>query len=258
MKKKLYVAFFALLLCIAMTLPAFAAESLPRLVDDADLLSDSEEEVLLDKLDDISSIQGMDVVIVTVDSTGDWSTMEYADDFYDYNGYAEDGILLLVSMEERDWCISTAGYGITAFTDAGQKYLAEQFLEYLTDGDYANAFDIFADQCDDFITQAKTGQPYDSGSLPKKPFLILSNLLIALGGGIILAFLITGSMKSRMKTVRMQPEAASYMVPGSMQVSRSHEMFLYKNVDRTAKQEKGSSTHTSSSGNTHGGSGGKF
>lgn len=52
-----------------------------------------------------------------------------ADDFYDYNGYGYgeegDGIIFLISMEERKWQISTCGFGITAFTDAGQEYMAD-------------------------------------------------------------------------------------------------------------------------------------
>ena len=95
-----------------------------RVVDMADLLSDSEESSLLFKLDEISERQQFDVVVVTVGSLDGKTPTAYADDFYDYNGYgfgAEyDGVLLLVSMEERDWRISTCGYGITALTDAGQ------------------------------------------------------------------------------------------------------------------------------------------
>ena len=75
--------------------------------------------------------------------------MAYADDFYDYNGYgygdSRDGILLLISMEERDWRISTCGYGITVFTDAGQEYISDKFLPYLSDGDYSEAFTKYAD-----------------------------------------------------------------------------------------------------------------
>lgn len=40
---------------------------------------------------------------------------------------------------------------------------------------------------------------------------------------------------------------------------RQHDNFLYKNVDVTERESSsGSSTHTSSSGATHGGSSGKF
>ena len=101
--------------------------NLPRLVDDAGLLSDSEEEELLGELDEISERQEFDVAVVTVNSLEGKTAEAYADDFYDYHGYGfgtdHDGILLLVSMEARDWHITTTGYGITAFTDAGIEYI---------------------------------------------------------------------------------------------------------------------------------------
>ncbi len=112
--KRIGLIFLTCLLCLSLFVPAMASP--PLVVDDADLLTDIEEIVLLDKLGEISSRQGMDVVVVTTDSLGGKSPMAFADDYYDYNGYAEDGILLLISMEERDCWISTAGYGIVAFT----------------------------------------------------------------------------------------------------------------------------------------------
>lgn len=60
---------------------------LPRLVDRADLLSELEEEELEARLDEISERQQADVVVVTVNSLDGKSAQDYADDFYDYNGY---------------------------------------------------------------------------------------------------------------------------------------------------------------------------
>ena len=48
------------------------------------------------------------------------------------------------------------------------------------------------------------------------------------------------------------------MKQGSLQVTESRDIFLYRNVIRTAKPKETSTTHTSSSGRTHGGSSGKF
>ena len=62
----------------------------------------------------------------------------YADDLYDYCQYGYgpdmDGVLLLVSVGDRKWHISTCGYGITAFTDAGIQYLGEQMTPFMADG----------------------------------------------------------------------------------------------------------------------------
>ena len=123
------------------------------------------------KLDEVSERQKFDIVILTVDSLEGATATEYADDFFDYYGYGygegKDGILFLVSMEDRDWALSTHGYGITAFTDAGCDYIAEQFKSSLSDGEYEKAFEIYIDQCDAFVTQAREDRPYDNSNLPK-------------------------------------------------------------------------------------------
>ena len=261
MKKK-YLSFFCLLLlCVSMVLPTCAANGSPRLVDDADYLTDSEEAALLSKLDEISTRQGMDVVLVTIPDLYGEDITAFADDYYDENGYHPDGILLLISDYDREWAISTAGYGITAFTDAGQEYLTNQFMAALSEGDYSGAFDTYATFCDEFITQAKAGTPYDANTLPKAPFNAVRSLLVSLGIGFVAALIATGSMKGQLKTVHAQAAAAEYVKPGSMKITQSREMFLYNQVHRQKKESKkseGSSTHTSSSGRTHGGSSGKF
>ncbi|MBO4928873.1 MAG: TPM domain-containing protein [Clostridia bacterium] len=257
MKKRIFAAVLALVLCLCMAIPALAANFVPRLVDNADLLTASEEAVLLSKLDEISTRQGMDVVVVTTDTLEGKSPRAYADDFYDFNGYAYDGVLLLVSMEDRDWWISTRGYGITAFTDAGIDYLGEQFTPELSDENYARAFEIFAEKSDEFITQARSGDPFDKHNLPKEPFNVVLNLIVALVIGLVVALIATGIMRGKLKSVQAKHQAADYVRSGSMNVTQAREFFLYRNVTRTPKP-KSSSTHTSSSGRSHGGGGGKF
>lgn len=259
--KKCLSFLFLLLLCLSMVLPVYAADAAPRLVDNADYLTDSEEASLLNKLDEISSRQGVDIVIVTVPALYGYGITAYADDFYDENGYSPDGILLLISDYDREWAISTAGYGITAFTDAGQEYLVNQFLGALSEGQYAEAFETYADLCDEFVTQAKAGKPYDVRTLPKAPFRVGRNLLISVGIGLFVALLVTGSMRSKLKTVHAQAAASQYVQPGSMNITEAREMFLYCQVHRRKREQRtsgGSSTHVSSSGRTHGGSSGKF
>lgn len=256
-------------------LPASAAGDLPRLVDQADLLSDDEESSLSDTLDEISERQQLDVVVVTVNSLEGETAMAYADDFYDYNGYGfgdgRDGIILLISMGERDWCMSTRGYGITVFTDAGQAYISDQFVSDLHEGDYAAAFTNFAELCDDYITQANTGEPYDVDHLPDDTFEPVWGFLTALGIAFIISLIATGIMRGQLKSVYSQSAADNYIKQGSMQLTKKNDLFLYKHIDRTKKAEStssnssnssgssgGSRTHTSSSGATHGGSSGKF
>ena len=258
MKRKLFTLMLILCLVAGLSLTAYASSN--HLVDDAGLLTDTEAANLEAKLSQISDRHNVDIVIVAVDSTDGKSPMDFADDYYDYNGYRADGILLLVSMDDSDWWVSTTGYGITSLTDAGLDYMSDRFVPYLSDGEFAQAFENFADLCDEFIIQAKTGDPYDSHNLPKEPFSLVTNLLIALGIGLVAAWIVTGSMKAKLKTVRQQAKADDYMTPGSLHLTYSRDLFLYTHLDRREKPKSssGSSTHTSSSGTTHGGGGGKF
>ncbi len=258
MKRKLFTLMLILCFVAGLTLTAYASSN--HLVDSAGLLTGTEADHLEAKLSRISDRHNVDIVIVTVDSTDGKTPMEFADDCYDYNSYGEDGILLLVSMEDSDWWVSPPGYGITAVTHAGLDYMSDQFVPYLSDGEFSQAFEKFADLCDEFITRAKNGDPYDSHNLPKEPFGLVPNLLIALGIGLVAAWILTGSMKAKLKTVRQQAKADAYIASGSLQLTHSRDLFLYTHLDRREKpkSDSGSSTHTSSSGTTHGGGGGKF
>ncbi len=271
MKKKISAILFAIVLCLSATISVLTvaadgfANQYSRVVDMANLLTDSEEAALIEKLDEISLRQNMDVIVATTEDLEAYSIIEYADRLYDncQFGYGsdKDGLLLLISMEDRDWYISTRGYGITAFTDAGIEYIGEQIKSELSNGNYAAAFTSYAELCDDFITQAQSGKPYDKGSLPRKP-LSLIWIPIAIIIGFVIANIVVGNMKSKLKTVRAQASANNYMKSGSMNITDSRDLFLYRTVTRTEKPKEssssGSSTHTSSSGSTHGGGGGKF
>lgn len=250
-----------------------------RVVDRAGLLNAVEEVVLLRNLDEISQRQQLDVVVVTVDSLDGRTAMAYADDFFDYNGYGfgadHDGILLLVSMEERDWWISTCGYGITAFTDAGLEYISDRVVPALSEGKYAKAFEIFGEQCDAFITQARTGEPYDVGNMPKDPFRFGRCLLISVLIGLFTAGCVVWGLKSQLKTVHAQAGAKNYSVHGRPQLTTNKDTYLYSTMSSRPKPKPsessgrsgssfgggfsgGSSIHRSSSGRSHGGRGGKF
>lgn len=276
MKKNIVAKKFALILCLFITVFSLSFNVnateipedrlLPRVVDNAGLLTESEKSKLLVMVNEISERQQCDVAIVTVKSLDGKTSTEYADDFYDYNGYGmgsnDDGILLLISMQNRDWAISTYGYGIRAFTDAGQKYIMDKVTPLLGDAKYSEAFTSFAGYCDDFITEAKAGKPYDTNNMPKgkvSPLWILGDL----GIGAVIAFIIMYVMKKSLTTVEMQRCARNYVVDGSLELTNDTDMFLYRNVNRTAKPKNndsggGSSTHSSSSGRSHGGSSGSF
>lgn len=247
---------------------------LPRLVDDADLLTDSEEQELNTELDEISEKQQCDVVVVTENSLDGKSAQDYADDFFDYNGYGygdeDSGVLFLIGMDERKWAITTYGYGITAFTDYGLEYMEDEFLSYLSDGEYMEAFSKYATLCDDLLTQARDGHPYDVDCDDDKPdvFTMIFWGVVDLLIGFVVAFIMAQVKKSKLKSVKNQVAANAYKKQGSMKVTTKEDRYINSIVtkrliprddeDHGHSGGGGSTTHVSSSGRSHGGRSGGF
>lgn len=287
MHKKIISILFAIILCLCMIIPAFAVESnsttgntgfadeYSRVLDYADVLSQEENNKLEAQFGEIANRQKVDIVICFTNSLDGKKTADYTETLYEKHNYGygenKDGIMLLVSFEEHDWYIATRGYAIQAFTDAGIQYIGNQIKGDLGDGNCYAAAEYFGQICDELISDAKNGNVYgeptgaidneDTGFVLPPPMWIL----ISIGAGLIVALVVVGSMKRKLKTVNLQAAANNYLKSGSLNITESNDIFLYSNVTRTAKPKNndnnngsGSSTHESSSGNTYGGGGGKF
>lgn len=250
-KGKLGICLF--LLFAVLSLSVFANASLPRLADEAGLLTESEAAALRSKLDEISTRQNVDIVVVTVTSLGDITAESAADARYD-SGYGlgndRSCILLLVSMETRSWHVTTAGIGIDAIDHAGTDRLSEAFLPQLSEGNYSESFTAFAEYCDKQITAAAKADEFN-------PIL---SLIISLVIGFVIASIAVSRMKSKLHTVRAQYGAAGYVVAGSLNLRQRDDLFLYKTVTREKKEEKKETqnTHKTDKGSTVGGTGGTF
>lgn len=236
-------------------------EYLPLVYDEADLLNEQEETELLDKLENITDKYGVEVAVATVNTTDGVEMNKFTDDFYDDNYYGlgedYDGILFMVSIQDRNWHITTHGYARTVFTQDGLEYLRDKILPDLKDDDFTESFNIYADTCELFLAQAETGEPYDSSNLPKEPFSLVW-IPISLGVGFLLALICILIMRSQLKSVRNQESAVDYVRDGSMQVTRSNDIFLYHTVTRTEKAKDNDSSSSGSSDSDHGGIGGSF
>ena len=115
--RKRWISFALTVLVLLLTAsPVFGLSVLTktRLTDDAGLLTEEEKTALCAKLDEISERQAFDVVVVTKNGLDGKTAQEYADDFFDYNGFGQgeeyDGALLLLDMDSRAFQISTSGF----------------------------------------------------------------------------------------------------------------------------------------------------
>ena len=241
----------------------------PLLLDDADLLTNSEESQLLNRLKEVSSTWECNVAIVTVDDH-DGTAQEFADDYFDYNGFGADydgaGILFMISMYDREWAISTSGAAIYAFTDYGQEYLVDNLMDDLSEGDYYDAFMSYANTADELLEMYSNGEPLDVGYKPPKGLMgWLLEIALCVVIGLLVALIPVLYMRSQLKTVKPATNAAYYHSSSGVKITSSHDRFTHKTYSKqpipkesSSGSSGGSSTHTSSSGSTHGGSSGHF
>ncbi len=226
--------------------------TLPLVVDNADLLTDDEEADLEAKLNTVTETYKTEVAVLTVADLEDKTPQEYADDFYDYNGYGygegDDGVLVLYKPGEegeRELHITTHGTAIDSFTDSDIDSVLYAMKDLLVAEDYVGAFNVYVEKCNEILAPSTVS---------------LFWIPVCLAVGFVLSLIITGIMTSSLKSVRSKANAKDYVRQGSMMLTGQQDIFLYSNVTKTEINDDNdnSSTHTSSSGRTHGGGGMSF
>jgi len=189
-----------------------------------------------------------------------YDAMSSADDIYDYNGYGagenDDGIMLYICADTREYHITTHADGLRVFNTRGIDYLKKNIEEQLVNDNYYLAMDVFADLADELLEMAANGEPYN------KKQLSLTYILCVLAGALLIPFIIakmmTNSKLAKMKTAVENNYAANYVKNGSKRLDFSRDIFLYSSITKTERPKNNSGSHTSSSGRTHGGGGGSF
>ena len=232
-----------------------------RVIDEADILTDSEEAALDTKLAAIEQSHKVRILIGTMKSTDGAALGKIANNIVDEISVdAENGtIVFLLSMKERDWYISTDNKMRVRITDGkGVEYLSGEFLPDLKEGKYAAAFTTFAATTDEMLTYyEKEGEPYD----PANAFNLMA-FGIALACALILGGIIYYMLCAYESNVRSATEADAYLNHDTFRLEQSEDNYLYTTVTREAKEKKesssGSNVSTSSSDSSHGGGGGKF
>ena len=242
MKRKLAICFVCLLLAALMVLPVSAKST--RIQDFANLMTSEEDQYLEQWCNQFDIHYAMDIVILTVPSTIDFSPQDFADNFYENNGYADDGLIFLLDMGSRRWHISTSGTAIEALSDRDLEKIEQKVIPYFSEGRYFDGFCKFLEILPDYLEE-------DSGAN-----LFLAALIGAGIAGIILLI-----MRSAMNTKRPQRSADTYEIDGSYHLNTHQDLFLYSRLSKREKPKEtssGSTTHRSSSGRSHGGRGGSF
>lgn len=233
-------------------------------VDMAGILTLSEQQEIAARFTEFSESLKTDASVVLVADTGDLTAEAYADDFFDYGGYGygedRDGILLLIVTGYGDGSgrkahISTSGKRtINTVTDSRIDDLLDALIDGgAADGNYAAGINAYIDKLHTIIQS-----PEQAAAAKLK-----SSLLFALGTGVfvfLISFLI---LLKRYKIAGAKPY---YDRAKQTQVrfASTNDPLISTNTISTVRPKSnssgssGSSTHTSSSGRSHGGGGRSF
>lgn len=225
--------------------------------DDAGLLEVQEESELETECARLFDEHGTGVYIVTTPDFGggdikNWQRQVFSE--YDLGADSDgSGVMLAISMAERDWGLVGFGAASEAFTTYGRERLGELILDNLSDGDFYEAFSKYLSIADDYLTAEEEGSPYTEnhryGEGWRIPLIIGVSFLISLGVSVGVLMYWKKGMNTRVR----QNDATDYLKAGSFSLSNQSNMFLYHTVSRTQRPKDNSSgsgggTHSDSSG----------
>ena len=221
----------------------------------AELLTDEEYWTLEDYAQEISTVQQCAVYFVTVEDYRDYGTGTIYDvsmDIFEGNGFGmgekRDGVLLLLSMADRDYYLLAHGFGDTALTDYGKDYISEEFLDNFGDNDWYGGCMDYLTYTDALLSQARAGNIYDRGSSITGGQLWLWSLILGAGIAAVVCLLQRAMMR---KKVRMQTDALGYLEGGKADITRRSDRYTHTTeIRREIKQETSS---TDSGGHSHSG-----
>ena len=263
MKIRARALFLVLVLALVFCVNAAAAEQtgaqLNYVTDAAGLLNESETARLERMAESVSQKYGVGVYIVTVEDYRDFhSEGVYKATYTIYHEYTmgegpnRDGIMLLLSMDDRDWAMFCYGARCEyAFNSYGQEQLEKVFLDRFGESDWYGGFENYIKECSVYLKKAADGKPVRASAL-------LACLIVA-GLALLAAGVIVAVIWEKMNSVAIKVTANSY-VSGTLQLTEQTDRFTHRTTSTRRIERRSSSESSSRSESGGGGSGrsGKF
>lgn len=270
------------ILTLIFTLSVTASAQNPCVVDSANLFNESEKYALEEKVQETILYVGVDMVIVTTDTTDGKTSEAYSDDYFDYNGYGtgaeRSGMLLLINMSDREIHISLRGSATNFFSDENIESALDIIQPYASSGEYAQGAEAFLEYVQnryiaslDSYGNYGNGQEYYQGSemapdvqrgsedRQMDPLVVaLLAVIIGLGAGAIVCFSVHLQYKMKLGGYKYP-----FLEKSSLHTTESTDVLVEKHVtqhrinnDRHNNRGSfgGGSGHISSSGASHRGS----
>ena len=239
---------------------------LPLVLDQAGILSEDERSTLQTQAERISETYSCNVHIVILDDMENFSLSNSIESCAEEirTGYSlgfgtgKDCVMLLMSMEERDYDLCAYGdFGNASFTDYGKDTLENEFLDNFGDNDWFGGFSDYLSKSDEILAMSAAGTPLDVGTVPVSPLI---SLAISLLLGFLIAFAVCMVIKQKMKAVKEKTRAEEYVADGGANITYRYDQYTHTTESRVydppTKSSGSGGTSRSSSGHSH--SSGKF
>lgn len=169
-------------------------------------------------------------------------------------GEGRDGIIILLSMAERDYAMFVYGENAEyAFNAYGQKQLEDAFLGYFSDNNWCGGVSHYLDTCDEYLTLAEDGTPVRSSPVPL--------ILAVVAGSCVIALVVCLILRAKMKSVHKGVDANVYATGGGLTLTDSYDHYSHTTESRTKISDEssggggGGSTSSCSGGGGSGRSG---
>ena len=259
MKKRTRCLLLVLLFCLVLCVNAAAAEQtgaqLSYVTDAAGLLSENENMLLEKMAESVSQKYGVGVYIVTVEDYRDFhSEGVYKATYTIYHEYTmgvgpnRDGIMLLLSMDDRDWAMFCYGSHCEyAFNSYGQEKLEKVFLDNFGEDDWYGGFEDYVKECRVYLEKASAGKPVRAS--------LFYPLLIVIGLSLLAAAAVVAVIWRKMETVSKKATANDYVSAG-LRLTEQTDHFTHKTTS-SRKIERSSSSGSSSQSESGGGGSGR-
>ena len=249
--RKWHILPLLLMLLMLLAMPAQASEY--RFVfDEAYLLSATKVEELDQAAAEVSVGYNCGVYIVTLYDYSEYGSnvRSAAENFFQNHdlglGSDDNGVLLMLSMRERDYALIAHGdVGNRAFTDYGKDVLSDMFLDDFRYDSWSDGFADYISGSEELLYAAYTGAPVDVRQESGAGMTFIMVLLVPA----LIAGVSCGVMVASMKTARRKTNANDYSK--AVQITGRHDRF----ITRTVVRQKIESS-SSSSGGTRVNSGG--
>ncbi len=250
-----------LLLIGLIALPVFAgneegaasSKGKETVFDQADLFSDEEEAALRDRAREVGQAKKADLVILTTEdvpqdpSYGTEETEDYIKNFYLTKGFADDGMAVIIDLNNRVlWTVGHGRYNTSKFAHYTKK-IYQDMLKHAADGDYYQATTAALIDLNRYQNAAYAARP--------TPVSILISIAVTAVSLLILLARHWATQPSRRQIPEVMTNHYEVLEHDVRYLGTSRTV---RHIDRTPSSSGGGGGFHSSSGGGFSGGGGHF